>query len=124
MTTILNAKCENNKVETELDKMIGEIENCQILSQGKAKSEGIVIMSQDDAVYITIPITSLKNILDEVSNLASNVNDLISKITVASLGVPTQGWASPPTLPTALQSVSQAISQLQNKISELKENLQ
>ncbi|MDR0676043.1 MAG: hypothetical protein LBF97_03265 [Elusimicrobiota bacterium] len=120
MSKILQASCENLQVKVANQN----VENVNILSSGKTKSNGYLMMDKSEFVYIAIPIESMKNILDEVSNLASNVNDLISKITVANLGVPTQGWASPPTLPTVLVSVSQAIDKLQSEINELKENLQ
>ncbi|MDR0676298.1 MAG: hypothetical protein LBF97_04590 [Elusimicrobiota bacterium] len=123
MTTILNAKCENNKVETQLDEMIGEIENCQILSQGKAKSEGIAILHKEKAIYLTIPIESMKSILDTISNLASNVSDLAGKVG-SDVAASNGGGPIAPNLSVDMQIIGQDIQKLQNEINELKENLQ
>ncbi len=106
LTKILIAKAENGDVTVES----GKVPDAQILSSGKAASNGILIISEDNKIYIAIPMNS-------ITQLISAVDDFISKITLASLGAPMQGWSAPPTLPTDVLPVKQALAQL-------KENLQ
>lgn len=106
LTKILIAKAENGVVTVEAGKVPG----AQILSSGNAASSGVLIISEGSKIYIALP-------MDSITQLINSVDSLISKITVASLGIPTQGWATPPTLPADVLSVKQELAQL-------KENLQ
>ena len=105
MTKILKAEAENGKVTVTA----GEVPQAQILSAGKAKSNGILLISEDQKVYIALPMESISQILDLLK-------ESLNKITVASLGVPTQGWATTPTLPTDLTAVIQQISDLKGNL--------
>ena len=105
LTKILIATAENGKVSVES----GKVPEANILSAGKAKSNGILMISEEQKFYIALPMESITQILELL-------NDALSKINMASLGVPTQGWASPPTLPTDLAAVIQQISQLKDNL--------
>src|SRR5574344_2772152 len=113
---IFEAKASNGKVQIKIDEVWKDISDVVILSQGKAESEGIVILEQLEGVYIAIPIGSIQNTLNNIKNVASAVKNICSNTTIASLGVPTMGWATPPTLPTTLQTVAKSIVQIVQSI--------
>jgi len=106
MADILEATAENGKVTAGGS----EVPGVSILSSGKAKSSGYLILEKDKKVYVAIPIESITQTLDLLKSA-------LSKITMASLGVPVQGWATPPTLPNDLMTATQ-------EIDKLKDNLQ
>lgn len=83
-----------------------------------------MIGDKDKAVYITIPIESLQDILDISCKILDMSSKIISKITVISLGLPTEGWAVPPSLPNDEAELLTEINTLKQEIQNLKENLQ
>ena len=105
LTKILVATAENGKVSIEA----GQVPDAKILSAGKAKSNGILIISEDNKVYIAIPMDSIGKILDLLKTA-------LETITATSLGTPTQGWSVAPTLPTELVETIQAISDLKGNL--------
>lgn len=105
LTKILIAKAENGEVTVEAGKVPG----AQILSAGKAASNGILIISEGNKIYFALPMDSISGILDLMSELSNTLGTGIA----ASNG----GGAIAPTLATDMQALIQ-------KINQLKENLQ
>lgn len=65
-TIVIKATAANGKITAEN----GAVNEAEILSQGTAKSEGVLIISGDKVFYIAIPIESIKNILDLIGQAA------------------------------------------------------
>ena len=105
-TKIFNATAKDGKVSVNGQ----EVPQVNILSQGNAASSGIMILNGTDKVYITIPVESLKQILDLVINLA---NSAASGILAENGG----GTITTPTFTADMADIAQSAA-------ELKDNLQ
>ena len=64
----LKASCKNKKVEHE-DREVDAL----ILSEGEGESEGALILDQDRAFYIAKTTQDLKDVIDAIIDLATQV---------------------------------------------------
>lgn len=119
MTKILQASAEKSKVQVKA----GIIKDCQILSAGIEKSKGIVILNENEKVYIAMPIESIKSVLDLITKLADIANNLASKLS-ADIMPSNQGGPVAPQLAADMSILQSQISQYKSELSKLKENLQ
>lgn len=87
----------------------GTVPGCHILSGGKGASDGVVVLDKDLAVYIAIPLESLKILLEITSALC----DQAATISQSNAG----GTITPVTFQSQ-------VAALKIRLELLKENLQ
>ncbi|MDR2426819.1 MAG: hypothetical protein LBD46_06565 [Endomicrobium sp.] len=102
---ILNATAENGEVSADA----GKVPNAQILSAGKAKSAGILLISEEDKIYIAIAIDSMGKIIDSLISMTDTIAN--------------GQWTGSGTVAPSPALVTQ-LGQLKTELNQLKENLQ
>lgn len=104
MSEILEATAENGEVKV----VAGTVSGCRILSAGKAKSSGVILLIKGQKVYVAIPMDSISKILDLMADLANKVG---SGVVASNAGGPVA-----PDLMASMQSVAQEIKQLKGNL--------
>ncbi|MGB2579400.1 hypothetical protein AAIR98_001319 [Elusimicrobium simillimum] len=104
MTKILKANAKDGKVLINGQ----EVPGADILSQGKAASEGVIILNELEKVYIAMPMDSIKQLLTIVAALADGVGGGVS----AANG----GGPIAPTLAADMAAISAKIDQLKGNL--------
>ena len=100
----LKAEVKNGKIYVDG----AAVEDAVMLCEGKSESEGFFVIDKDKYFYLTKTTQDLTAALNLII-------EALQKITLQSLGTPSQGWASPPTLPTDLITVIKKAQELIEK---------
>lgn len=111
MTKILDATCEAGIVTAE-DVPVSD---AQILSQGTKSSEGILVMDEDKATYVTSNADDLKDAIDKLSSILGDLSDLVASIVNDTVFIPGTGGASlifPPAFSASKATIDAAIDEL------------
>ena len=124
MSKILEATCDDQGKVTAEGVTIPEAE---VLSAGKANSQGLLLLYKDKAYYLTIGVSDLETSLDKTSEALQSISDALTKIalTLTSIGAGMTGptTAPPPTLAADVAEITgkaSEISAIKVEIDELK----
>lgn len=118
MTQILDATCVNGSVTSE--SVV--VSDADILSQGTRSSEGILVIQDDEAKYLTSNAEDLQDAIDKLSDILDQVSSLVASIVNDSVFIPGSGGASltfPPSFSTDKAALDSAIDEL----NQMKDNL-
>lgn len=105
-TKVFKASCKNKQVTINGTQVPGAL----IASAGVAESEGFLIFCGPDAVYVAVPVESMKQIITLTADLADKV---ASGVLASNAG----GNITSPTF-------SAELTQIKNQFEKLKEALQ
>lgn len=113
MSKVIEATCENELVTAE-----GVVvESAEILSEGVAASEGVLVMDKEKTYYLAKTSPDLKSTLEK---LISTLTQIASALTAID-AKPTGGSGSAP-VPAATGNVS-SINTLKSELTALKDGL-
>jgi hypothetical protein len=115
MSKVLQASCVGGVV-TAGDPIPLPVLSADILSEGVGPSEGILVMDEDEATYVTSNASDLKTTIDKLASSLNTIGNALTSIASQMLGPAT---APPPTLPLAVAELTATATQL----SLLKETL-
>lgn len=104
---ILSASCQGGKVTTAEGANVPDV---KVLSAGAAKSEGVVLLSGPDTVYIAVPVGSLGELIDLVAQAVDAVSQGV---------LPSNAGGNITSPDFALQ-----LAQVKQNLQKLKDNLQ
>lgn len=111
MSKVLQASCVGGIVTSENVP----VPSADILSEGVASSDGILVLEEDQATYVTSNASDIKDALDKIASALSSIASALTTIDTKPPGT------LPPT-PLASSDIAQ-ISAIQAQLSALKESL-
>lgn len=111
MSKVLEATCVAGVVTSELVP----VPAADILSEGIGPSEGILILDEDNATYVTSNASDIKSALDSIASALTQIATALTLIDAKPMGVL-------PPVPAATANVV-AITAIQAQLSALKEIL-
>lgn len=104
---------------------VGEIivTDADILSEGKQASEGILLIEQDKAKYLTSSATDIESTIEKtvavIDDLTNAINQIVSILTNIGAGMTGVTTAPPPTLSTDLSQLSEKVTTLNETKDDL-----
>ncbi len=123
MSKMIDATCEGGVVTADGVPVDAAV----ILSEGVASSEGILILDEDLAKYVTSNALDLKETLDKIASSLEKIASALSAIDGAGYIISVSGGAMAPAIgvpspPVATSDIA-AINSLKSEIETLMENL-
>ncbi len=122
MSKMVEATCQDGVVTAD----DVPVPAADILSEGVASSEGILILDDDKAKYLTSNALDIKETLDKVVSALEKVASALSSIDGAGYIISVVGGPAPvvaiPSPPVAASDIS-AITSLKTQLNTLKGNL-
>lgn len=122
MSKVIEATCVGGVVTAEGVP----IPSADILSEGVAQSDGILILDEDDAKYVAKTSPDLKETLEKLSAALDNIASALSAIDGAGYIISVTGGPSPvvaiPSPPVATGDIA-SINSAKSAIDLFKENL-
>lgn len=123
MSKFYEAVCDDSGVVSVEGFAIPE---AQLMSEGKAPSNGILLIERDKAIYLPFSVSDLKTTLEKVSAALQQVSTALQNLDAASIkavsggsGAPAVGVTTPP---AATGQISQ-INSIKSELDALKDGL-
>lgn len=118
MAKIIEATCEAGVVTADEVPVTA----ADILSEGVRSSEGILLLDENKAKYVTSNAEDIKDAIDKLNDILGQASDLMSSIVTDTIFIPGTGGASlifPPGFSAGKASLDAAIEEL----NAMKDNL-
>lgn len=114
MSKILDATCDATGLVTAEGVPVSE---CEVLSEGKQASAGLMFMQAGKARYLTSSATDIKATLDAVT---AALTEIATTLTAIGAGMTGPTTAPPPTLPTSVITINAKVTELTQLMGALK----
>lgn len=119
MSKALEATCDANGIVTAEGF---QVPSAVILSEGKAASEGLLILEEEKATYVAKTSgdlkTSIENMVSALDAVASALTTVANTLTAIGGGMTGSSTAPPPALPTNVSQINSKVSEIQSLKSE------
>jgi hypothetical protein len=106
MPKILDATCSPLGIVTAEGVVVPD---CVVLSEGKQASEGVMIMDQDKATYLT---SSASDIEATLTSVIAALTEIASTLTAIGAGMTGPTTAPPGTLPASVVTITAKVTEL------------
>lgn len=120
MSKVLNATCDASGLVTAEGQTVPA---ARVLSEGKQASQGVLILEEDQANYLTSSAADVKTTIEKliaaIESIADATTEIANTLTAIGAGMTGPTTAPPPTLATSVTTITLKVTALNSTKAQL-----